>query len=670
MTAKKSYLVILRIFFVVFSLMFIRDAFYKWDGYSFYMKFTDFLPDLSLVFIIWSIMGILLASVFWFAVYGITIIMPKPLKFIRFEHLIAGLLGCGFIYYIKTKFFHFSFQRLTGLDNFTTYTIIIVFTALVIWFFHKHIEKILHRLKISEYVERVLIGIAQRITPVASLFALLFIFAVLFTAFQKNTSEIKSESVQLSKIKTEDQFKKRPDIIMVVWDTLTAQDMSMYGYNRPTTPFLSEWSKDAIVFEKAYASCNWTYPSTMSLLTGQRPWTHRAWHYRPFYLRNKKYGRNLPSILKDNGYIIYGLVQNSIAHPAGLGMSDAFLVQDPSNTLSLPKNWWLDRTISHVKNDLARDWIINNEYISNVLRKYRPDTYTTIFPPDIVYNRFLKKISEINPKNHSRLPFFAYLHVLPPHHPYLPSNLQTGILGNHNEFNTKRKQSVEFELPEYIPERQKNIDILRERYDEFILYSDDLFKSFISSLSELIDISNTIIVFTSDHGEIFSHGYLGHSGPHLYEELVHIPLVIKTPGEKNGAVINVPVEQTDIAPTILELANIPVPSWMEGSSLFPLTNGETRQSLPVFSMQLISNPAIEYQQITKGTFAVWEGNYKLIHYLEDNKSLLFNLKTDPNETQNIFDEQPEIARRLKSLLDDKLALANKSIIQSSELSMK
>lgn len=115
------------------------------------------------------------------------------------------------------------------------------------------------------------------------------------------------------------------------------------------------------------------------------------------------------------------------------------------------------------------------------------------------------------------------------------------------------------------------MDILRKRYDEFILYSDRQFEMFLSRLAQTFDLSNTLIILTSDHGESFSHGFLGHDGPHLYEPLVRIPLIIKMPGNANGKSIDMRVEQIDIAPTILDLIGIQVPEWMEGRSLLPPT---------------------------------------------------------------------------------------------------
>jgi arylsulfatase A-like enzyme len=254
------------------------------------------------------------------------------------------------------------------------------------------------------------------------------------------------------------------------------------------------------------------------------------------------------------------------------------------------------------------------------------------------------------------------LHVLPPHNPYLPPKPYMGIFGDSEKFNTLKKQWKLVRDPNYESEMQADVDILRKRYNEFILHSDKEFELFMSRLPMSIDKSNTIIILTSDHGESFSHGYLGHRGPDLYESLTHIPLIIKMPDGTENRTIDIPAEQIDIAPTILDLAGIPIPSWMEGRSLSPLLQGKTLASQPVFSMQFRNNHSLD-KPITKGTIAVWEGDYKLIYYLEDEKTLLFNLKDDHNEKVNLYKHHPEITRKLTKLITDNLSLANQRIKQ-------
>lgn len=107
------------------------------------------------------------------------------------------------------------------------------------------------------------------------------------------------------------------------------------------------------------------------------------------------------------------------------------------------------------------------------------------------------------------------------------------MFGDAEEFNSDIKQYRSGILGEYPPEKQADVDILRKRYDEFILYADQQFKDFLSRLEKTVDMSNTIIILSADHGESFSDGYQGHAGPYLYEQLIRIPLIMKIPGRAN-----------------------------------------------------------------------------------------------------------------------------------------
>ncbi|MBI4697361.1 MAG: DUF4976 domain-containing protein [Nitrospirae bacterium] len=120
------------------------------------------------------------------------------------------------------------------------------------------------------------------------------------------------------------------------------------------------------------------------------------------------------------------------------------------------------------------------------------------------------------------------------------------------------------------------------------------------------------------------------------------------------------VQQVDIPPTILELADIPVASWMEGRSLIPLMRGKELPSRYSLSMH-IEGIMRNRHKIMEGTFAVWEGDYKLIYYLKDNKSLLFNLRNDPDEINNIFEKDAETGGRLLSFIKSDFRKANERI---------
>ena len=194
-------------------------------------------------------------------------------------------------------------------------------------------------------------------------------------------------------------------------------------------------------------------------------------------------------------------------------------------------------------------------------------------------------------------------------------------------------------------------------------YCDDQFEHFITQLEGNTISNNTIIILSADHGESFEHDYITHGGNELYEAVTHIPLIIKEPGQTGGQVIHDFVAQVDISPTILDLANIPVPSWMEGQSLKPLMKGQELSERPVFSMSLYRNP-LTRNRITSGTYAVREGDYKLIHRLRQNKSLLFNLKDDPGELHNLIDKEPAEAEHLLNILRENLERANERMVRA------
>ena len=141
-----------------------------------------------------------------------------------------------------------------------------------------------------------------------------------------------------------------------------------------------------------------------------------------------------------------------------------------------------------------------------------------------------------------------------------------------------------------------------------------------------------------------------------------IPLIIKYPNQTEGRIIDDIIEQIDIPATILDIADISLPLWMEGRSLVPLMYNKKLLPKPAFSMHLEANRRRGHQ-IEKGVFAVWEGNFKLIHDLEKKESLLFNLKKDPEEQDNLINKESEVGGHLLELILDNLKIANEKILK-------
>ena len=158
--------------------------------------------------------------------------------------------------------------------------------------------------------------------------------------------------------------------------------------------------------------------------------------------------------------------------------------------------------------------------------------------------------------------------------------------------------------------------------------------------------SNTLVVVVGDHGEGFMrHGYLGHTVS-LYDELIQVPLIFSLPGTLKPAAITDPVHQIDIVPTLMALSQhqgeaLP---W-DGVSLKPyLEDGRDRDSKRTLFSEL------NYREDLRKN-AIIEGDYKLVHNLAKNKKALFNLKSDPEEKQQLRDKLPEIVKTLSEKLE-------------------
>ena len=644
-----SFWLIFRPIFVIFSLYLVGDAFYRWDGFSYYATFSEFLPSVALITILWNIVALFAAVLVCLSGSLLEWISDRTECKIRTEHLLMFIcifvcVGGGAWIGKRTIW---EYAQTTVQMKLIVFMGVVSAAIFLTW---------LSRNKMS--------ALQERITPLVWLFGIWVLISVPLVAWQtwgRQADTANAASREISAPSGADS--SRPNIILVIFDTLTARDMSLYGYERPTTPFITEWAKTGSVFTRAQSASNFTSPSTASLITGKRVWTHQTYHIdgsRPV----KADIESLPAVLKNNGYFNMAFIVNDHASVGKLGVSGSFDIADPAVDFFTSRNG-LHETVwaflSGLFDDKIRmyDWIIKRTAImGRVIDEISFDSGKTSVPPEKAFNSLLEVID-----SKPSAPFFAWIQLYPPHDPYLPPDPYMGMFDSSSEWRTFKSQ-LKAPVRKFGQEKQASIDILRARYDEFIRYCDKQFEDFIEQLKKRGKLKNTLIIFSSDHGESFEHNYVRHAGPALYEQLTHIPLVIKEPGQTEGRVINDLVAQIDIAPTILDLADIPVPAWMEGRSLVPLMRGKKIPPRPVFSMNFQRNRSLGHQ-IIKGSIAVWEGDDKLIHYLEKDESLLFNLKQDPDELNNLFDKDPQTGQRLLGVIYDNLKKANKKIRRSA-----
>jgi arylsulfatase A-like enzyme len=169
----------------------------------------------------------------------------------------------------------------------------------------------------------------------------------------------------------------------------------------------------------------------------------------------------------------------------------------------------------------------------------------------------------------SRTPFFVYLHYIEPHAPYIPPD----------EFLTRVSRHAERPSVDMVHSRllggdpmnpdPETVSYIEELYDGEVAALDAGIRDLFAMLERRHLLDNTVLVFTGDHGEGFNeHGFMGHGGI-LYNEVIHVPLIIVYPGQSTRVDVREPVSLLDIAPTLLELIGIPAPRAFEGHSLDP-----------------------------------------------------------------------------------------------------
>jgi len=650
-SAMLSYKKVFRLIFVFFFLYLMGDAFFRWDGFRYYASFTEFLPSVALVSILWTILAIFAAMIIWLPLLTLQLVCRRVGWKFNVENLLLFILIITLIGVTFWACKGYVFDR--GLSSQEKMIFLMCLLSSAIFF---------------TWILRGKLGVVQeKITPLVLLFGTIVILSVPLVIYQTWIKGENNIALSQDTKSTVSDDMSRPNIIFFTFDALAPRNMSVYGHQRPTTPFFDEWSKSASLFNRTIASAGRTHPATASMMTGKRVWTHQRYHSQSNTPPVKGHIENLALELKKSGYYNLAYVVNPVAEIRTLGMIDSFDIAPSPLEFRITSSLigLIDTTLYKLFANKIKlyNWIIKEKFIFRyVLYKFTSGVSTTAYPPENVFEKFIS-----NMESHSSRPFFVWIHLLPPHDPYLPPEPFMGTYDSSSYLRSETEQTEEIlRLNNYTAqansdtaqEELKLVNIFKARYDEFIQYCDKEFEQFIALLTQQNLLENTVILVSADHGEKITPDYIGHMG--VSEPEVHIPLIIKEPDQTKGLIINDLVEQIDITATILDIAKLNIPSWMEGRSLIPLLRGKRLPNKPAFAMDLQTNPGLGHK-IANGTIAVWEGDYKLLYDLNKDTSLLFNLKEDPDELNDLFDKETETGHRLLSLIQNNLKQANEKI---------
>ena len=323
----------------------------------------------------------------------------------------------------------------------------------------------------------------------------------------------------------------RPNVVLYVIDTLRADHLGAYGYPRPTSPRIDELARSGVRFTRAVAQSSWTLPSIASILTGRTPAGHGA--VGPETAIGDEVP-TLPEMLRDAGYVTAGFVTNYL----GSGV------------------FGLDRGFTTYRFYRERGERRASVYLGS----------------DALARRVLRWLA-----HGPREPFFLYVHATDPHFPYRPPPryarpflsvpaarrlpaLIEDVRPLHNGRDEWGARPVSL--------RAADLEVLRDAYDGDVRMADAQFGRIVDALAARGLLDRTLIVLTSDHGEEFlEHGGVAH-GQTLYAESVHVPLVVRLPGGRDGDRSSETLAQhVDDVPTVLDVAGIAAPPGLAGVSL-------------------------------------------------------------------------------------------------------
>lgn len=361
-----------------------------------------------------------------------------------------------------------------------------------------------------------------------------------------------------------------PSLVLVSLDTVRADHLSLYGYERPTTPCLERYARDADVFTRSYSSSSWTLPSTATLLTGLLPGQHGA------LTVHTRLGPDVPTVaerLQVAGYRTAAVTDGGFA---GFG-------------------WGFDRGFQRYDVTRGAAWHAAAKDARRI---------------------FGSAAAWVRRNRHE--PFFLFVHTYEAHQPYLNREgfadpfLQPGDRGKDWRVGAN---------PHEEPPDAEGLRRMVALYDGEIARADRYLGEFLDLVAEELG-DRVAVVVTSDHGEEFlEHGDLEHGFGKVFDPNVRVPLVVKAPGASSGRRVDVPVTGADVAPTLLELAGLPHDD-LPGRSLLGLAAGsegrrggagEARQPSPAGERSALIHGLPSFPELAGGErFRVHRGAASLI----------------------------------------------------------
>ncbi len=471
---------------------------------------------------------------------------------------------------------------------------------------------------------------------------------------------------------------RKPNFLIICSDQQRADTLGCYGNDFTSTPNIDSLAANGVLFERAYCQNPVCTPSRSSFMTGRYPRTTRC----------RQNGQDIPTdeilfskILSDNGYA------------CGLSGKLHLAACDPTNTNRLSEKriddgfivfeWAHDSSLRHPANSYHR-WLANKG-IEYEIKPFEHCKYIDIGMPEEYHLSsfctekaidFIKVASKFDSPWMFMINFFDPHAAFDPPYEYLEKYfpiLDSLPLPNYIDGELEEKPSIQkLEHLEATNGRRKYSGKIRSypavemkdldhRYIKAAYYAMcDLIDKQVGRLldflakSDLLD--DTIIIYMSDHGELLGDHGMYYKGPFFYEPCINVPYIFSYPKKmQTGQRIRERIEIMSLAPTILDIAGIPIPSSMQARSIFPALSGKEKyKGSDIYCEYYNSLPwNTPHVQATM----VMDDRYKLVVYHNYGEGELYDLFNDPNETKNLWNnlDYMEVKMKLLIKLTNKMA---------------
>ncbi len=420
----------------------------------------------------------------------------------------------------------------------------------------------------------------------------------------------------------------RLNVVLITNDQWRADCLGVAGNSVIRTPRLDAFAREGVMLENHFVQCPQCVPSRSALHTGRYPHVNRT----PSNLyRLPDTEQTLATILGSHGYITAAVGELPYAPTRFLGGFQSVVASDPEYHAFQEKHGWRGPNLTPARRQLLDEHARRS--------KTQFEASPVPWPEELDETPFFTQHANRFFQENRNRPFFLHVNFRRPHHPFDPvapyDRMYAGATfpASHKragEFDTKppgQRKSLEltagFDLRKMT---DADLNRIKSYYYGMISHNDACIGQMLDQLDQLELAGRTLFIVTSDHGEMLGDHGLLFKGGYFYDEVLRVPVLLRAPGRlPAGQRLAGLTQHVDMAPTILELLDIPVPQGVQGRSLAAACRGATLEERPVYAefptMKMIRN-------------AEW----KLVHYLRAPHGELYNLREDPHELHNLYDD--------------------------------